>query len=418
MDIVKTTKQKNIYRRYWWLPVIILVLVATASIASKYRNVSYITTRDSLLIGEVVAGDLSVSVRGYGQLVSRDVYWIGAQTQGRVSRILAKPGDHVAEGDVLVELLNPQLLQDLKDAELEYAAHRADVQANQVERKTHSLDLETEAATAEIDYQTLKMNLDAKTELMSKGLQIISRLDYESTQLSVQKLKQRWDMQLQRVSQSKESLKANSEADETRLSKTANELQKVRDQVDNLQVRASVEGIIQEMNLELGQQLSQGENITRIASPDQLVAEVKIQELQVNDIQLGMPAKVDTRSSEILGFVSRIDPAVIDGSVLVEIELQGVLPKEVRPDLNIEASISVANVPDTLSVRRPVFARPNSEASVYRLNADGDIAQRVNVRYGEASSVSVEILEGLQAGDRIIVSDPNAFNTHERIFIR
>ena len=417
MDIIKPTKHQSIYRRYWWTPLLLLVVIVTASIAGKYRNVTYLASRDSLLIGEVVAGDLSVSVRGYGQLVSRDVYWVGAETQGRVSRIRAKPGDHVSQGDVLVELVNSQLLQALKDAELEFAAHKADVRANQVERETQALDLQTEAANAEIDYQTLKMNLDAKAELMSKGLQIISRLDYESTQLSVQKLKQRWDMQLQRVSQSKETLLANQEADETRLSKTANELQKVRDQVDNLQVRASVEGIVQEMNLELGQQLSQGENITRIASPDQLVAEVKIQELQVNDIQLGMPAKVDTRTSEIEGIVSRIDPAVVDGSVLVEIELHGILPQEVRPDLNIEANISVAHVANTLSVRRPVFARANSEAKVYRLNDGGDIAERIDIRYGEASSNFVEVLEGLQAGERIIVSDPNAFNTHDRIFI-
>lgn len=418
MDIVKTPKQIPLYRRYWYAPLLVTVVIATTLIASKYRNVSYLASSDSLLIDAVVAGDLSVSVRGYGQLASRDVHWIGAETRGRVSRILTKPGDQVTAGDVLVELVNPQLLQDLKDAELEFAARKADVRASQVARETQQLDLKTEAANAEIDHQTAKMDLDAKTDLMSKGMQIISRLDYESTQLSVQKFKQRWEMQLQRVVQSREAMLATQEAEQARLSQTENELQKVLDQVDNLKVRARVEGIVQEMNLELGQQISRGENITRIARPDQLVAEVQIQELQVNDIQIGMLAKVDTRTSEIDGVVSRIDPTVIDGSVLVEIELLGVLPQEVRPDLNIEANINVAHVADTISVRRPVFARPNTTATVYRLNESGDIAERISVRYGEASTNFIEVLEGLGVGDRIIVSDPDSFNTHDRIFIR
>src|SRR5690606_38270438 len=151
---------------------------------------------------------------------------------------------------------------------------------------------------------------------------------------------------------------------------------------------------------------------------DQLVAEVKIQELQVNDINIGMRASVDTRSNQIKGVVSRIDPAVVDGSVLVEIELQGPLPPEVRPDLNIEATISVAHVTDTLSVLRPVVARADSTANVYRLTVGGDIAERVSVQFGEASTNHIEILGGLSAGDRIIISDPSAFDTHDRIYIR
>ncbi|MEX2129994.1 MAG: HlyD family efflux transporter periplasmic adaptor subunit [Pseudohongiellaceae bacterium] len=418
MDIVKTPKQVSLYRRFWYAPLIAVALIVIAIIANKYRNVTYLASRDSLLIDQVRSGDLSVTVRGYGQLASRDVYWIGAETQGRVARVVAKPGDLVAVGDVLVELVNPQLLQELKDAELELAARQAEMRANQVARETLLLDLQTQAASAEIDHQSAKMDVDAKAELMSDGLQIVSRLDFERSQLAVQKYQQRWDMQLNLVTQSRLSMMATQEAEQARLSQTENELQKIRDQVSNLSVLATAEGIVQEMGLELGQLLASGQNITRIARPDQLVAEVQIQELQVNDITIGMSATVDTRTSEIKGVVSRIDPAVIDGSVLVEIELQGKLPPEVRPDLNIEANISIAHVANTLSVRRPVFARPGTEAQVYRLTSSGEIAEQVSVRYGEASTNYIEILEGLAAGDRIIVSDPSAFNTHERIYIR
>lgn len=418
MDIVKTPQKTAAYRRYWYAPIVIIAVAVIWVTVSKYRNVSYVVDRDSLLIDQVQTGDFSVSVRGYGQLVSRDVYWIGAEAQGRVVRVLAKPGDAVQEGDVLVELANPQLLQELKDAELEFAARQAEVRANQVSRETQLLDLQTEAASAEIDHQTAKMDLDAKAELMSRGLQIVSRLDYERSQLAVQKFQQRWDMLLNRVTQGQKSMLATQEAEQARLSQTENELQKIRSQVDSLSVVTTVEGIVQEMTLELGQLIASGQNITRIARPDQLVAEVQIQELQVNDINTGMTATVDTRNSEIKGTVSRIDPAVVDGSVLVEIELQGKLPPEVRPDLNIEANIHVSHVNDTLSVRRPVFARPHTEMQVYRLNDVEDIAERVTVRYGEASTNYIEVLDGLAAGEQIIVSDPNAFSSHERVFIR
>lgn len=418
MDIIKTPEKKPLWRRFWYAPPLAIALVAVLIAAGKYRNVSYLVSEDAILIDQVTAGDLSVSVRGYGQLASSDVYWIGAETRGRVSRILAKPGDLVHEGEIIVELLNPQLLQELKDAELEFAARKADMRASQVSRETTLLDLRSEAASAEIDHQTAKMDLDAKSELMSQGLQIVSRLDFERSQLSVQKFMQRWEMQLQRVKQIERSMIASEEAEVARLSQTENELQKIRDQVANLSVRANVGGIVQEMELELGQQIAEGQNITRIARPDQLVAEVEIQELQVNDITLGMPAEVDTRTSVIQGRVSRIDPAVIDGSVLVEIELEGPLPQEVRPELNIEANISIAHIADTLSVRRPVFARADSQATVYKLTADGNIAEQVSVRYGEASANYIEVLEGLNVGDRIIVSDPSGFNTHERIMIR
>ena len=418
MDIVKNQEKRPLYIRYWYLPVALLLLIAFFVFSNRYRNVTYLVDQGSLLIDQVVAGDLSVSVRGYGLLTASDVYWIGAETEGRVARVLVRPGDFVEEGEVIVELLNPQLIQQLKDAELEYEAHRAEMTANQIGRESQLLDLRNQAATVEIDYQTAKMGLDAKSELLKRGLDIISRLDYESTQLNVQKYKQHWDMQLQRVVKSEKSIHATNAADEARLAQTANELQKFRNLVNDLSVRATVGGIVQEMELELGQLLSRGANITRIARRDQLVAEVQIQELQVNDIQIGMRATIDTRTSEIKGVVSRIDPAVIDGSVLVEIELQGELPVEVRPDLNIEANINVAHVANTVSVRRPVFARSDSTSTVYRLNADEDIAERVTVRYGEASTNHIEILEGLNVGDSIIISDPSGYSSHERILIR
>lgn len=418
MDIVKTPISKPFYRKYWYLILGLICLTAFFLFARKYQNVTYLVFGDELLVDTVAEGPLSVSVSGYGQLSSKDVYWIGAESDGRVERILVKPGDSVKKGDVLLQLVNPQLLQQLKDAELEFDAQKADTRANQIARETQLLHLRTETANAEIDHQTAKMDLDAKIELMANGMEIISRLDFERTQLTVQKYKQRWEMQQQSVTKSEESMIATGEAQHARLLQTANELDKVKTQVQGLAVRATVGGIIQEMELELGQQIGRGENITRIARPDQLVAEIQIQELQVNDVQIGMRATVDTRSSIIEAVVSRIDPAVVESTVLVEIELLGKLPPEVRPDLNVEATINVAHIEKTVYVKRPVFARAFSQGRVYRLNAEGDIAERVSIGYGQASTTSIEILEGAQPGDRLIVSDSSAWDAHDRILIR
>ncbi|MCG8412997.1 MAG: efflux RND transporter periplasmic adaptor subunit [Pseudomonadales bacterium] len=418
MDIVKTTQAKPFYKKYWYVFVASAAFLAFVLFANRYRNVSYIVFADELLMDTVVAGDLSVTVSGYGQLKSRDVVWIGADTEGRVSKILANPGDLVHQGDVLVELANPQLLQDLKDAELEYAAKKADTLAEQIAAESILLDLQTEAANAELDYQTAKIDLDAKTELMSNGLEIISRLDYESTQLSVQKYEQRWEMQKQRVTKRRESMLANRDAEQARLLQAENELQKIRDLVEALSIKADVNGIVQEMDLELGQRILRGQDITRIARPDRLVAEIQIQELLVNDIGIGMKAEVDTRSNIISGTVSRIDPTVEDGSVMVEIELLGQLPPEVRPELNVEAEISVAHIPETLYVKRPVFARAFAHNSVYKLNEDGDIADRISVEYGQASTNHIEVLSGALPGDELIISDSSAWSTHDRVLIR
>lgn len=418
MDIIKTTKSQSNARRYRYLVLILLGLAAVVFFANRYRAVSYVVGRTSLLVETVNAGEFEVSVRGYGQLVSNEVYWIGAETLGSVSRILVRPGDRVEKDDVMIELVNPLLQQELKDMELEFAARQADMIASRINRESAQLDIESQAANADIDYQTAKMNYDAKAELMAKGQEVISRLEFESTRLSVQKFQQRLVTEQQRAAKSKEAIHATMQAEQARLEQSKNELQKLRDQVDALKVRATVSGIIQEMNLQLGQQIVAGTNVTRIARPEQLVAAVRIPELQVNDIQLGMSAKVDTRTNEIKGKVSRIDPAVIDGTVLVEIELLESLPSEARPDLNIEATILVSYVANTLHVRRPVFSRASTEALVYRLTEDSNIAEQIRVVYGEASSSEIEVIEGLVAGDKIIVSDSSKFNSHERILIR
>jgi multidrug resistance efflux pump len=418
MDIILTPAATPFYRKHWYLGVGVLAAALFLVLTWKYRGVSSLARTDDLLIDTVTRGPLLVSVRGYGQLSSKNVYQVGAASEGRVEKIFVSAGTLVNEGDVLVQLANTELLQQFHDAQLEYDAQDADFTASEITGEAQLLDLRTDIANAEIDYQIARMDLDAKNELLAKGAGIISRVELESTKLTVEQYRRRWEMEQARVVKTEESMLAQRKAKESRLLITRNTLDKARQLVEGLAIKASVAGIVNDMALEPGQPVRQGEHITRIAEPRALVAKIQIPELQVQGIVPGMNATVDTRSDLIEGRVARIDPRVIDGAVLVEIDLLGSLPEGIRPDLNVEATIEIDHIADTVFVKRPVFARAFSQDTIFRIAADGDIAERIPLRYGQASANFIEVLDGVNVGDRLIISDPTMFADSDRVLIR
>ncbi|MEX1032479.1 MAG: HlyD family efflux transporter periplasmic adaptor subunit [Cellvibrionaceae bacterium] len=417
MDIVRVPQQTPLYIKYWYVPVATLCVIAFAFFAQKYEDVSTIVFEDELLIGTVATGELLLEIRGYGRLVPKSVYRIGAETDGVVEQIYVQAGDSVEKGDYLVRLSNIQLLQQLEDAKLEYEIRKAEARSFRIELESQLLDLKAEVANAEVDHQNAKMELDAHEKLLERGYPM-ARIEHERVQSMVQKNKQRWDVQRQRAGKYEERLLAKVAAEQARQLQSKNEVEKVQYQVEGLYIRASADGIVQEMSLGIGQAIRQGHSITEIVRPEALIAEVKIPELQVQDIQLGMHTTIDTRSNLIKGRVSRIDPKVVDGSVLVNVELLGDLPSEVRPDLNIEANIEVARIANAQHVRRPVFARASANTQVFKIDSSGDIAERVPVEFGRASTNVIEIKSGLEVGDQIIISDTSTFEMHRRIFIK
>lgn len=418
MDIAKTPQQIPLYRKYWYLIASTLAVVSTVIYINRYRNVTFIAEQESLLIETVQQGPMTVSVRGYGKLTAKDVHWIVSKAEGQVESVYVKAGDHLGAGDVLVQLSNERVMQRLQDAKLEYEAQQAELNAREIDYQVQLMGLQTDVAKAEIDYQIAKMDLDAKNELMRRGPQIISRLELERAVLTVEQYRQRWETQKQYVVKQQEAMHAQKLARVARLQQVAEALENAQQEVDSLALHATVDGIVQEMNMETGQNVRPGDNITRITQADKLQAEIHIPELQVNTITTGMRAVVDTRTSTIEGVVSRIDPAVVDGAVLVDIELVGALPPEVRPDLNIEATIEISHIANTVFVKRPVSARDNTKSALFRLNADGDIAEKIPVQYGLLSSIDAEIVSGLTPGDRIIISDTSKLNEHERVLLR
>ena len=418
MDIVKIPQQKPLYVKYWYVPVAVLCVILFIFVAQKFKDVSALVYQDDLLVDTVVSGELLLEIRGYGKLVPNSIYRIGAEADGFVEHIFVRAGDSVKKNDCLVRLSNPQLQQQLKDAELEYAAQKAEAKSLRLELESQLLDLKAEVANADIDYQNAKMELDANAKLTARGYASLTRIEQERVELNVQKYKQRWKVQRQRAEKYEERLLAKNDAQRARLSQSKNKLEKAQYQVEKLHIRASADGIVQEMSLDVGESIRQGHTITDIVRQDALMAEIKIPELQVQDIKPGMLTSIDTRSNLIDGRVSRIDPKVVDGSVLVEVELLSKLPPEVRPDLNVEANIEVARIDNARYVRRPVFAKASADTQIFKIDASGDIAERVPVRFGRASTNYIEIKSGLDVGDQIIISDPSAYEMHKKVFIK
>ncbi|MBQ4844735.1 MULTISPECIES: efflux RND transporter periplasmic adaptor subunit [unclassified Pseudoalteromonas] len=420
MDITIDKKgQKATNKKKWYLAAagIAAITIFYIFLSSGYSNASYIANNRSLLFADVQRGHFDISVRGYGILVPKEIHWISTDINGRVKQIWRMPGDNVKRGDVLVTLQNPQLVQKREETKWELEALTAEKKAEQVALESKLFQLKATLLETDSEYDTTKLVLDAQKALIEAGNSTISALDHSKTKLSMKKIELQQKLQAQQYKKMEENLAAYKEGAKARLNKMHKILQQVQGQVDALSIIATSDGVVQEMDLELGQQLASGDGVAKIAQLDDFKAELKVQELQVQNIQLGQTVKVDTRTSTVNGVVVRIDPNVVEGTVQVEVSLQGKLPPEARPDLSVEGTISIADKENVLNVKRPAFASENSQAYVYRVNNDAKTAQRVKVEFGQVSTNTVEIISGLNAGDKIIISDQSAWEQHSQIIL-
>jgi multidrug resistance efflux pump len=348
--------------------------------------------------------------------VPKDIQWLAANVDGRVDRIAVEAGAGVRRGDVIATLANPRLRQQLQAADWELQAQAKENRAAEMTLQSQLADLRADAANAVLDYRSAKLKVDAEQKLVENG--IVPRVTFEQSKLVVEQDRQRIESQRERVAKMQASLQATMEAHAARLEQMRNSRDLIGQQIDDLAVRAPIDGVVQEMALKLGQQVAPGVEAAKIAPHGNLVAQLDIQAFQARDIALGQAVAVDTGSSTVAGTVTRIDPAVTNGVVKVEVGLRGPMPAEARPDLSVTGVIDIERKPDALYVERPAAAQSYAKTTLYRLDADGDAATRVNVEFGRASTRSIEVLGGLKQGDRVIVSDPSAWESHANILIR
>jgi HlyD family secretion protein len=352
-------------------------------------------------------------VRGVGTLVPEEIRWIPAATEGRVERILIQPGTAVTPQSVLVELSNPELEQQALEADSLLRAAEAQYVELKVRLESQRLDQVAASARVTADYRQAKLRADTDAELARQGL--IADLTRKLSQVAAEELENREGIERKRLEIAAESITAQLAVQQASVEQRRAMARLRRSQVEGLRVRPGMEGMLQQLPVEVGQRVAPGTNLARVAQPERLKAVIKIAETQARDVQLAQVASVDTRNGVIAGHVSRIDPAAQNGTVTVDIALEGALPKGARPDLTVDGTVELERLDDVLYVGRPAQAPPDGAVGLFRLEEDGRIASRVKVALGRSSVSTIEVRDGLKVGDQVILSDTSAWDAFDRI---
>jgi HlyD family secretion protein len=338
---------------------------------------------------------------------------IPAETDGRVEQRLALPGTIVTPGTVLLVLTNPELEQATIDAEWKVKAAEAEMNNLKVKLQSDRLTQQAAAATVETDAHTARLEADRDAELSRFGL--TADIQAKKSAATAQDLENRNQIEKKRLEIGLDAIQAQLAVQQATVEQLRAMWQLKKSQIEALRVKAGVSGVLQQVPVDVGQRVTAGAILARVVQPEKLKAELKIPETQAKDVAIGQEASVDTRNGIIEGHVSRIDPAAVNGTVTVDVKLEGALPPGARPDLSVDGTIEIERLTDVLYVGRPTFGQPNSEISLFRLDPDGKGATRVQVKLGRSSVNTIEILEGLRIGDQVILSDMSAWDAHDRI---
>jgi HlyD family secretion protein len=390
-----------------------IVLVAVTIGLARLEPAAPSVDGDTVYTDTVRQGEMLRQVRGPGTLVPREIRWIAAQAEGRVERIIVRPGAVVEPETVLVEMSNPELLQQTEVARFEVEAVNAELTELELRLRGQQLDQRAALAVAQSEFEGARLQAEAQKALVADG--IVPMIDYQRSELLAEQLKIRMDIEQERLDQFSDSMNAQIAARNARAEQARNAYERRLQQVESLQVRAGIAGVLQQVQVEEGQSVGLGANIARVARPDDLQAELQIPETQARDVQIGQHVDVDTRNGIVAGRVIRIDPAVQAGTVQVDVELLGHLPRGARPDLSVDGTIEIERISQALFTGRPAYGQPNTTIGLFKLVEDGRYAVRVPVKVGRTSVNAIEIVEGLAPGDEVILSDTSAWDEYDRI---
>src|SRR5213592_1493020 len=388
------------------------VILATIGLSRLKPAVPSID-RSTVWIDTVKRGPMVRQVRGLGTLVPEDIRWIPANTEGRVEKIIIWPGTHVEPDSVILELTSPELEQAAHDAELQATAAEAELTTLRATLQRSLLDQEATTVKAKSDYEQARMERETNDQLAKNGL--IAELQYKTSKVKEAELANRNEIEQKRLKFAHDSIDPQLASRQAAVDQ-AKQLAKLRaDQVEALHVRAGMSGVLQQLPVQIGQRMKVGDNLARVADPTKLKAQVKIAETQAKDIQIDQKAVIDTRNGTANGHVTRVDPAVEQGTVNVEVAFDEPLPKGARPDLSVDGTIQLEHLDDVIYVGRPAFGQENNTVGMFKLINDSGEAVRTPVKLGKSSVNTIEILSGLQPGDQVILSDTSAWDSHERI---
>ncbi len=391
----------------------ILAAVAVSVALARLEPAAPSVERDTVWIGVVERGPMLRQVRGNGTLVPEELRWIPARTSGRVEQILVQPGERVASDDVLLELSNPEVEQAALNARSVLKRADANLNALRVKLASSQLNHQAAAAAVESDYVQATLRAEANRELAERGL--ISSINLKISEALAESLATRRRLEQERLAMTSEANQAELDAETAEVERQQTMYQLRSDQEDSLKVRAGLAGVVQEVPIEVGQQVAPGASLALVAEPSKLKAELRIPATQARDVQVGQAATIDTRNGVIPGVVARIDPAVREGTVTVDVNITGPLPRGARPDLSVDGTIEIERLDDVLYVGRPAFGQEGATLGLFRLGPDGVHAMRAQVSVGRSSVKTIEVISGLNEGDQVILSDTSRWDEYDRI---
>jgi HlyD family secretion protein len=362
-------------------------------------------------------GPMVLEVHGLGTLVPEDTLLVPAQTDGRIEKILIKPGTPVRPDSIILIMTNQELQTALLDAQYTLKAAQAAYTDLRVSLEKQGLDLKANAAQVSADFHSAQLKAERDDALVKEGL--VAPVDAKISDVTAQELSTRNEIEEKRLSINQESVEAQLAASKVKVDQLEAEYKLKQQQVEELKVRAGAEGMLQALpeaqKVEEGQKVLAGTALGKVAQPSHLKAELKIAETQAKDVTIGQPAVIDTRNGLVKGKISRIDPAVLNGTVTVDCRLEGALPAGARPDLSVDGTIELMRLDDVVYMGRPVFGQADSKVSLFKMEPEGKYANRVQVALGRASVNTIEVKSGLNVGDRVILSDMSAWDQYERI---
>ncbi len=416
MDISRPEFKVQKRRRQTIIVAAVALVLAAVSIGVfRLKPAAPTVERATVWTDMVKRGPMLRQVRGPGSLVPSQeaVRQIPAETEATVVRIHMLPGSQVSAGTILLEMSNPQTEQAAVDAQLQLKAAEAEYQSLRVKLESDLMNQKAGAATVHADYAQAQRQAETDKALYDLG--VISGLAYKSSKDKADELTTRNDLETQRLTANQRAIESQMAQQQDKVDQMRTLAELKQKQLDALKVRAGIDGVLVDLPLQVGQHVLPGTMLAKVVQPDHLMATLKIAETQARDVQIGEPASVDTHNGVIAGAVMRVDPAVQNGTVTVDVKLTGELPKGARPDLSVDGTIDLERMDNVLYVGRPAFGQENSTISLFKLGPDGQGAVRVPVKVGRASVNSIQVIEGLHEGDTVILSDMSRWDNTDRI---
>jgi HlyD family secretion protein len=417
MDIQRPSnaRAKKIRRIGYGTIAVILIAGVTVGL-SRLRPAAPTVDAATIWPDTVKRGPMLREVRGLGTLIPEDIRWIPAQTDSRVDRIVLRPGAIVKPDSIILELSDPQLQRDALDAEYQLKGAEADYENLKVQVSSDLLNQRAAAAAVRSDYEQAKLQHEVDDQLQKQGL--AADVTAKLSKVRAEQLAIRTELEEERTKNTEETAKTRLAAQQSRVDQQKALYNLRHSQLEALHVRAGISGVLQLVPVEVGQRVTPGANVARVADPKKLKAEIKIAETQAKDVAIGQKAAIDTRNGIVAGRVFRIDPSVQNGTVTVDVAIDDPLPQGARPDLSVDGTIELENLRDVLYVGRPVHGQADSTIGLFKIVNDGAEAVRVNVKLGRSSVTTIEVLQGLQVGDKVILSDMSAVDNFDRIRLK